>query len=196
MRLCRLLFILVALPLGLVAPALSAETASRFIPVELWTGGPWNADAAIRWPKVDFTFGRRDDKRIRGPIDWTRPGSGERIRVYERTNKGKVQLFTLRRDGQGLGRVYDSRYGRDCIDDVKFPLGVWKQGETRRYSIPCNGGKMVRDIAVTILELDFEHHGVEHSLRFRWIADGGGKPGTDMTYTYSPGKGLVDLQEN
>ena len=195
MRLCRLLIVLAHLSAGLAVPA-AAETAARFIPVELWTGGSWNPDPAIRWPTVDVTFGQRDDKRIRGPIDWTRPGTGERIRVYERSNRGKVQLFTPRRDGQGLGRVYDSRYGRDCIEDIKFPLGVWKQGETRRYSILCNGGKLVRDIAVTVQELDFEHDGIAHSLRFRWIADGGARRGTDMTYTYSPGRGLVDLREN
>ena len=196
MRLFRLFFIAAGSIGGLAALPVCADTATRFIPVELWTGGPWNGDPAIRWPRVDFTFGKRDDKRIRGPIDWTRPGSGEKLKVYERANKGKIQLFTLRRDGQGLGRVYDSRYGRDCIDAIKFPLGVWKQGETRRFSVSCNDGKMVRDIVLTILELDFEHKGVEHALRFRWIADGGRKPGTDVTYTYSPRLGLVDLHEN
>ncbi len=188
--------VIVAALLALTATPSAAETATRFIPVELWTGGPWNPDPAIRLPTVDVTFGRRDDKRIRGPLDWTRPGSGERLQVYERSNKGKVQLFTLRRDGQGLGRVADSRYDRNCTDAIKFPLGVWKQGETRRFTVSCNGGKLVRDIVLTILDLDFEHRGVAGSLRFRWIADGGTRPGTDMTYTYSPGKGLVDLQEN
>ena len=32
-------------------------------------------------------------------------------------------------------------------------------------------------------------------MQYRWIADGGKQRGTDNIYTYSPGKGMVDLQE-
>ena len=41
-----------------VGPAATA-TATRFITVELWTGGKWNSDPAIRLPRVDSTFGNR-----------------------------------------------------------------------------------------------------------------------------------------
>lgn len=172
----------------------AADTATRFIPVELWTGGAWNGDAALRLAEVDTIFGKHDHKRIRGPIAWTRPGTNEKLMVYERTNRSKTQLFALRSDGQGLGRVYDSRYDRNCIDAIKFPLGVWKQGETREFTFPC--GRKTRQVTLTILAIDFNHDGVAHSLKFRWVADGGTKRGTDNNYTYSPGHGMVEVEEN
>lgn len=172
----------------------SAEPAARFIPVELWTGGTWNAAPALRLPEVDATFGKRGHKRIRGPIAWARPGTGEKLMVYERTNRAKTQLFALRRDGQGLGRVFDSRYDRNCIDAIKFPLGIWNQGETRNFTFTC--GRKTRQVTLTILELDFTHEGSAHSLKFRWIADGGTRKGTYNIYTYSPGQGLAAVEEN
>ena len=184
--------VVLSLTMGL-SPAV-AEPASRFIPVELWTGGAWNAAPGLRLDKVDKTFGRHGHKRIRGPFDWTRPETGEKLRVYERTNRSKVQLFALRHDGQGLGRVHDSRYDRYCFGAIKFPLGVWKQGETRNYTFAC--GRRTRTVKLTIEEIDFNYDGVAHSLRFRWIADGGKKRGTDNTYTYSPGLGMVEVEEN
>jgi len=54
-----------------------------------------------------------------------------------------------------IGRVYDSRYGRDCIDEVKFPLGVWHQAQSRLFDVPCNDGATRRQIRVTIQEIDF-----------------------------------------
>jgi hypothetical protein len=172
----------------------SAEPTTRFIPVELWTGGAWNAAAELRMPSVDVTFGKHNHKRIRGPIDWTRPGTGEILKIYERTNRNKTQLFALRRDGQGLGRAYDSRYDRNCIDAIKFPLGVWKQGETRKFTFRC--GRKTREVSLTILEIDFSHDGNAHSLKYRWVADGGTKRGTNNIYTYSPKLGMVDVEQN
>ena len=146
---------LAAMSAALIAvPPVAADPATRFIPVELWTGGPWNADPALRMVKVDVTFGKRGHKRIRGPIAWIRPGTGETIMVYERTNRDKTQRFALRRDGQGLGRVDDSRYDRNCIDAIKFPLGIWKQGETRNFTFTC--GRRTRQVSLTIQEIDFE----------------------------------------
>jgi hypothetical protein len=103
--------------------AYDAGSGSRFIPVELWTGTPWNGHQEIGLPPADLIFGKRNHKRIRGPITWTRPGTGEALQVYERINGSKRQLFSLRSDKTGLGRVYDSRYSRNCIDAIKFPLG-------------------------------------------------------------------------
>lgn len=188
----------VAIAAVCISAAVAAEPASRYIPVELWTGGSWNAAEGLRLPAVDVTFGRKGNKRIRGPIDWTRPGdgpqAGEQLKVYERINRGKIQLFAIRKDGQGLGRVYDSRYDRNCIDAIKFPLGSWRQKEERHYSFPC--GSKTRKVVLTILDLDFTHDGVAHSLRFRWVADGGTRRGTDNTYTFSPGLGMVEVEEN
>ena len=178
----------------LIAFAASAEpVTSRFIPVELWTGGPWNAAPGLRMPEVDVTFGKRNHKRIHGPIDWARPGSGEKLKVYERTNRSKTQLFALRNDGQGLGRVYDSRRNRYCKGAIKFPLGIWKQGGTRTFTFSC--GRKTREVVLTILEIDFNQDGVPHSLKYRWVADGGTKRGTNNIYTYSPGRGMVAVEQ-
>jgi hypothetical protein len=117
---CAPLSIIIAVMIAALPAAAGPDV--RFIPVELWTGGAWNATPALRLAKVDTNFGKRGHKRIRGPIAWTRPGTDEKLMVYERTNRNKTQLFALRRDGQGLGRVYDSRYDRNCVDAIKFPL--------------------------------------------------------------------------
>ena len=178
------------------AASYDPETKSRFIPVELWTGAAWDGSREVRLTQADLTFGRRGEKRITGPVAWKRPGTGEAMQVYERDNRGKKQLFALSSKGDGLGRVFDSRYERDCVNEVKFPLGSWKEGETRAYEVSCNGGRMRRNLVVTIEKLDFVHEGVPHSLQFHWVVDGGRARGTNMHYIYSPGKGLVSLDED
>jgi hypothetical protein len=169
--------------------AYDPATRTRFIPVELWTGAPWDGAREIRMAPAALQFGARSDKSIRGPIDWNG------IQVYERLSRGTQQLFALRGDQTGLGRVFDSRYPqRGCRDEVKFPLGLWKQGEVREYRIPCTSG--ARPLKLTIEEIDFVHDGVPHSLRFHWLLSEGRGRGTDMRYVYSPLRGLVKVQGN
>jgi hypothetical protein len=179
------------------AASYDAATGERFIPVELWTGGPWDGTREIRMTKADLYFGKRAEKSLTGPLEWVRPGSGEKLQVYERNNKGKKQLFTVSSRGDGLGRVFDNRYGRDCIDEVKFPLGLWRQGEKRVFDVPCNDGKLQRKIEVTIEKIYFAYQGRPHSLQYHWVVDGGRGKGssTNMHYTYSPGMGLVSADE-
>jgi len=170
-----------------------SATGKRFLPIELWTGGDWDGLHLLRMTPAKLYFGKRNEKSIVGPIQWIRPSSGESLQVYERQNKGKKQLFALSSRGDGLGRVYDSRYGRDCKDEVKFPLGYWSDGETRTFDVSCNDGNLIRKITLTITKIDFVYEGVPHSLEFHWLVGDGKEPGTDMHYTYSPGKGLVSL---
>jgi hypothetical protein len=169
---------------------------TRFIPVELWTGGEWDGSRELRMTPASLSFGKRGEKSIRGPVEWKRPSSGETIQVYERDNKGKKQLFALSSRGDGLGRVFDSRYGRDCVDEVKFPLGIWKENETRTFDVSCNNGTLRRKIELTIEKLEFTYEGVPHSLQFHWVVDGGKGRGTDMRYIYSPGRGLASLDDD
>jgi hypothetical protein len=49
-------------------------------------------------------------------------------------------------------------------------------------------------MVIIIQKLDFTYDGMQHSLQFRWIVDGGNKPGTDIIYVYSPGLGLVKTE--
>ncbi len=177
------------------AAGYDAATKTRFIPIELWTGGEWDGSRELKLTPANLSFGG-GAKRITGPVPWTRPSTGETVQVYERNNKGKKQLFTLSSRGDGLGRVFDSRYARDCVDEVKFPLGLWKEEETRVFDLSCNDGKLRRKITLTIEKLDFSHDGAPHSLQFHWVVDDGKRPGTDMHYTYSPGRGLVSLDDD
>jgi len=178
------------------AASYDPTTKTRFIPIELWTGGEWNGSRELRMTSADLSFGKRGEKLISGPVAWKRPSSGETIQVYERNNKGKKQLFALSSRGDGLGRVFDSRYARDCVDEVKFPLGIWKDDETRVFDVSCNNGNLRRKIELTIEKLDFSYDGVPHSLQFHWVVDGGKGRGTDMHYIYSPGRGLASLDED
>jgi hypothetical protein len=178
------------------AAANTPEGGVRFIPVELWTGAEWDGSHVIRMSKADRSFGKRGDKNITGPFEWIRPTTGEKLLVYERINRDKRQLFTITNDNTGLGRVYDSRYDRDCVNEVKFPLGYWKQDEMRVYQVKCRGLKKPRRLKLAIRELDFVYKGVPHSLRFHWLIDEGLGKGTDMIYTYSPGRGLVEIEGN
>ena len=79
---------------------------------------------------------------------------------------------------------------------MKFPLGVWRQGETRVFDVACNSGALQRKISLTIEKIEFVHDGVAHSLQFHWVVDDGRQPGTDIHYIYSPGRGLVSLYEH
>jgi hypothetical protein len=187
---------LFAFALVLILAAAKAETQTRFIPVELFTGAAWDGRHELRMQKVDLVFGPRGEKRIVGPVDYVRPGATQPIQVYERWNRGKKQLFALSSRGDGLGRVYDSRYPRDCVDEVKFPLGLWKEGEKRVFTVQCDGGRSRRVIELTIERIDFVHGGKSGSMQYHWLLDGGRGRGTDMRYVYRPGEGLVDVQGN
>lgn len=80
-------------------------TRTRFIPVELWTGAPWDGTQEIRMAPAALDFGRRGDKYIKGPMVWNG------IEVYERLSRADVlQRFALRDDRTGLGRGTDLRY--------------------------------------------------------------------------------------
>ncbi len=169
----------------------------RFIPIELWTGGDWNGARDLAMPPADLKFGDRLDKEISGPKPWADPINAKTYQVYQRLNKGKVQLFTLRADKIGLGRVFDSRGSRVCQPGFKFPLGLWKEGESRTVELDCwkkDGTKYRRVMTITIEEIDFVHAGRAHSLRYHWVADGGNGSGLNNAYTYSPGRGNVRIE--
>ena len=85
-----------------------------------------------------------------------KPSNWRNNKFYKRTRKSqsglKIQLFTLTNNGQCIGRVWDSRRGGRVIENrCKFPLGTWKEGETRSFKSSL-GGK-TRKIELTILKL-------------------------------------------
>ena len=170
--------------------------SERFIPLELFTGGEIRNDTEIKFTNANLVFGEKKRKKIVGPEDWKNPQTGETIKVYKRTRKGqsglKTQLFTVTNDGQCIGRVWDSRRGGRVIKNgCKFPLGVWKEGETRSFE-GSSGGKP-RIIELTILKLGKKQ---KDKVKFNWkLYDGSGKLMDDNDYTFSPGKAMSKLND-
>ena len=72
--------------------AYDPATRMRFIPVELWTGTPWDGTQEVRTAPAALEFGRRGDKSIKGPTAWNG------IQVYERRNRDKLQRFASNSD--------------------------------------------------------------------------------------------------
>ena len=185
-----------------ITPVLADE---RFIPLELFTGGEIRKDTEIKFTNANLVFGEKKRKKIVGPENWKNPQTGKTIKVYKRTRKGqsglKTQLFTVTNDGQCIGRVWDSRKRKlgvvIAIDrGCKFPLGVWKEGETREffsgYDYPKKRIGMKKKL--TIKKIGDE----KKCLTFRWVLVpmGGKKSGKiidDNDYTYCPNKGFTKL---
>ena len=165
--------------------SVDAAAKERFIPVELWTGAAWDGRRDLRLTPADIRFGDRAQKEIKGPVQWMHPNTGDTISVYERTNQEKsgvkVEYFAMNEAKNGLGRVYDSRTElgpRTFTGGLKFPLGSWKQGETRQFTEKRYGGARIetRIEWITITKLDFTYNGTPHCLEFEWLyRDGGGK---------------------
>ena len=166
----------------------------RFIPLELFTGGEIRNDTEIKFTKANKRFGKKGRKKIVGPEDWKNPQTGEIIKVYKRTRKGqsglKTQLFTVTNDGECIGRVWDSRRGGKVIENgCKFPLGVWKEGETRSFK-GASGGTP-RTIELTIKKLSMKK---KHKVTFNWkLYNSSGKLIDDNDYTFSQGRVMTKL---
>ena len=175
----------------------SAYAIERFIPLELFTGGEIRDDTKIKFTKADLVFGEKKTKKIVGPENWKNPNTEEIIKVYKRTNKSqkelKTQLFTITNNGQCIGRVWDSRRGGSVIENgCKFPLGFWKENETRTFKGSSNGKP--RKIELTILKLGTKPNS---DISFNWkLFDlRSGKLMDDNDYTFSPAKAMTNLND-
>jgi hypothetical protein len=178
------------------------ETKERYIPVELWAGTEWDGAKELKMPKVDETFRHRSEYKIKGPTEWKHPVTGQTFVVYERINPGregvKWQLFSINQEQNGLGRVYDTRRElgtRTFSGGLKFPLGYWKEGETRKFLYKHYEGTKESDRAetLTIKQIDFTFLGAAHCLEFYWTATDRDETKTydRQTYVYCPGKSMV-----
>lgn len=183
-------------------PAVDATTKARFIPVQLWTGAEWDGKKELKMSSAETRFGDRLNKDIKGPMEWKHPMTGETLVVYERTNQErdgvKSQLFAMNEEKTGLGRVYDSRTElgmRTFSGGLKFPLGYWKQGETKQVVETRYEGSRVesRIESIKITQLDFTYRETPHCLEFEWIYQESrrAKIIDHQTYTYCPNKGMV-----
>ena len=115
----------------------SSYAKERFIPIELWLGISSTGSNELKFYEVNNKQ-HGGKLKVRGPINWKNEKTGKTIQVYERKRGSKIQYFTITNNGQCLGRVWDSRKRSKgvviAIDrGCKFPLGVWKEGETREF---------------------------------------------------------------
>ena len=123
----------------LIFPNISSAN-ERFIPIELWLGGKITGSNDITFPKTNFSFGYKERHSIQGPINWKNSRTGKTIRVYDRSRysrkAGKLvkQLWTVTNNNQCLGRVFDNRRNKFIKNGCKFPLGIWKEGESRSFT--------------------------------------------------------------
>jgi len=176
------------------AGSYDASTQTRYIPLELILGADWDGKREITLPKGRYTQ-TWGGSWWYGPVDWTHRDTGEKLLVYERTRVGVSQRMAVRKGGDAIGRVYDSRGDKTCDQEGKFPLGSWKEGETRQYEYPCwygtgeNKQLRMRVATINIEKIDFVHHGVPHSLQARWIYKDKdtGAVLDDQVYIWSPG---------
>lgn len=185
------------------AASYDPATQTRYIPLELILGAPWDGRREIVLPAGDFTEGvppKMNPSTWHGPVDWRHPETGATLRVYDRSRNGVVQKFAVRADGTAIGRVTDNRFEiGSCDQEGKYPLGLWKQGETRQFEYRCwraegsasRASEMVTTI--TIEKIDFPYAGVAHSLQIHWILKRKGEAQEldNRLYVFSPRRGLV-----
>ena len=186
------------------AGAYDAATQTRYIPLELIIGAPWDGKKEIAMPKGAFMEGvARDPSTWRGPVEWQHPDTGAKLMVYDRSRRGVWQKFALRTDGSAIGRVADSRFGiSSCDQEGKYPLGDWKQAEVRQFAYRCwyGSGEAQRTeemlSTITIEHLDFDYRGSPHSLQLRWVLQRKNDPREidRRVYVFSPGKGAVSVR--
>lgn len=192
-----------ALDLKVWEESINIEKKERYIPVELWAGAEWDGANMLKMPMVNGTYRHgKTTYQIKGPMEWEHPTMGQKFLVYERINPGrdgvKLQRFTINQEKNGLGRLYDARPGlgtRMFSGGLKFPLGVWKEGETRKFVYKHYEGSKVADRAesITTKQINFQFQQSSHCLQFYWTAtDRDEKRMYDhQTYVYCPGQSMV-----
>jgi hypothetical protein len=181
--------------------AYDPTTGTRFIPLELILGAAWNGNHSISYPQGTFrqTAG---GSTWEGPEKWTHPVTHRSLTVYFRSRGGRNaadQVFAVRGDRTAIGRVGDSRFGIDgCDQEGKYPLGRWKQGETRTFRYTCwyDNKPKGKITTISIKNIDFDCFGSKHCLSIEWVLrNEGGRGELDRrTYTFAPGKSIVSEQ--
>lgn len=190
--------------LGAWKDSIKGET--RFIPIELWAGVRWDGRRELAMPAVDAEYLHIDRPRARyritGPNPWMHPVLDKTFLIYERINpekeeRLKFQRFTINKEGTGLGRVYDSRPDQGVnlySGGLKFPLGHWRQGETKQFDFEQFHSKHpARSELIRIKKIDHAFDGSKHCLEFKWkkIRKSDGRISDHQTYTYCPCRSMV-----
>ncbi len=183
--------------------AYDPASGTRFIPLQLVIGGAWNGERTITYPAGTFGELVEHGSVWVGPKTWIHPKTGQALTVYDRSRGGRGmvtdQVFAVRQDQTAIGRVADNRFGiTACDQEAKYPLGLWRQGETRSFDYTCWYGDQARAkvTTLTIRDIDFDYGGFKHALRLEWVLrdKDNGRELDHRFYIFAPGKGLVHLR--
>lgn len=177
-----------------------AAAPARFIPLQLIVGGIWNGEPTVTFPSGAFAEGVAHGSVWIGPREWVHPKTGKTMTVYDRSRGGRNaadQIFAVREDQAAIGRVADSRFGiAACDGEGKYPLGLWRQGETRRFDYTCWYGDKPRAqyTTITIREIDFTCGVSEHCLKEEWIlrTRDDEREMDHRFYVFAPGRGMIE----
>ena len=171
----------------------------RFLPVELLTGNPMSEGRELVFLPVDRVYPFVDelpdgsigtgDVTLKGPMKWEGQG-GTVFEIYERKVPRAHERFALTPDRTAIGRVYDQRFG-NALNEGKFPVGMWKQGEKRSYETTyfSQRGPRQDTTYLEIEKLSCIYEGVPGAMQYGWKTGGG----TSYGYIYVPGKGLTHV---
>jgi hypothetical protein len=181
--------------------AYDATSGARFIPMQLILPSRWSGERRIELPPI-ASFVDPDGDRWKGPVTDTDVFTEAPMQAYERSRYNKReghvdQRFAVRAEQDGLGRVYDSRFGEiRCVGEIKFPLGEWNQSEVRRNEFTCKsarGEPKKRVNTITIEKIDFPCRGVAHCIQFTWKheIEGQAEPADYRRYVFAPGAGEI-----
>ena len=171
----------------------------RFLPVELLTGNPVTDRQELVFAPVDRVYPYvseqadgsvgKGEVTLKGPMRWEGQG-GTVYEIYERKVPRAHERFALTPDRTAIGRVYDERFG-NASNEGKFPVGLWAQGQVRRYStVYFSPRGVLNDVtSVEIEKLSCVYEGVPGAVQYGWKTG----RGLSYGYVYAPGKGLVQV---
>ncbi len=180
------------------------SVTERFIPMELLTGSDWDGAKDIGFPVVDRAYPVDDYSRgqvfnynvtLKGPLKWRHPDAGKDMKIYERVVEisGADERFAVRSDQEAAGRVTDSRAPVTWDTEAKFPLGAWKQGESRTFThdFHVRGRTVKGKTSLEIEKISCAYKGVNGALQYRWKSYRRGSLSGDYSYIYGPKKGMM-----
>lgn len=171
----------------------------RFLPVELLTGNAMPATRELVFAPVDRVYPFVDELPdgslgsgevvLKGPMQWEGQG-GTTHEIYERKVPRAHERFALTPDRTAIGRVFDQRFG-NAVNEGKFPVGLWTQGQVRRYNTTYFSPRGAREevSSIEIEKLSCVYEGVPGAVQYGWKTSGGLSYG----YIYVPGKGLTHV---
>lgn len=178
------------------------SVSERFLPIELINGEPPPTADVLQFVAIDkhypfvayYPSGEppfNGETTLSGPLE-QRTADGRTVQAYERTVPGATERMALTANGLAMGRIFDERIGL-ISNEGKYPVGLWKQGETRHFDTvfhTARGDRKSRT-SITMEKLSCEFEGITGAYAIRWQVDGGQR--SDYGYVFAPGRGLVQV---